>query len=140
MALAGSFFSVDPSGARWRIFPYLVFTMAPFAVVGPLIGPMMDWARGGRRIMLFVSALRAGGDGDPDGVGGRREPAGVSRGLPDVDFAKSYQVAKAASCRRCRRLDSALVEANSKLLRLLGLGGLQVGLPGLLPLLIGAPR
>ena len=29
-------FSVDPAGARWRIFGYLVFTMAPFAVVGSI--------------------------------------------------------------------------------------------------------
>ena len=57
MALAGSlFFDVDPSGARWRIALYLVFTMAPFALVGPLIGPAMDRAKGGHQMILVASA------------------------------------------------------------------------------------
>ena len=141
MALAGSlFFSVDPSGARWRIFLYLVFTMAPFAVVGPLIGPMMDRARGGRRIMLFVSTF------------GRVVMAVLMVSavadesllvFPEaflmLILAKSYQVAKAAIVPTVVDSDSALVEANSKLQLLSGLGGFAVGLPGLLLLLIGAP-
>ena len=40
VALAGSlFFSIDPSDARWRVALYLVLTIAPFAVVTPLLGP-----------------------------------------------------------------------------------------------------
>ena len=58
LVLAGSlFFSVDPSGARWRIALYLLFTMAPFAIVGPLIGPAMDRAKGGRRALLVGSTV-----------------------------------------------------------------------------------
>lgn len=59
IALAGSlFFSIDPSAARFRVTLYLLLTMAPFAVVGPLIGPALDRFRGGRRPMVF--AINAG--------------------------------------------------------------------------------
>ncbi|WP_419930062.1 hypothetical protein [Candidatus Poriferisocius sp.] len=59
IALAGSlFFSIDPSAARVRVTLYLLLTMAPFAVVGPLIGPALDRFRGGRRTMIF--AINAG--------------------------------------------------------------------------------
>ncbi len=141
MALAGSlFFSVDPSGARWRIFLYLVFTMAPFAVVGPLIGPMMDRARGGRRIMLFVSTFGR------VVVAVLMVSAIANESLlvfPEaflmLILAKSYQVAKAAIVPTVVDSDEALVEANSKLQLLSGLGGFAVGLPGLLLLLVGAP-
>lgn len=55
VALAGSlFFSIDPSAARLRVTLYLLLTMAPFAVVGPLIGPALDRFRGGRRLMIFA--------------------------------------------------------------------------------------
>ncbi len=55
VALAGSlFFSIDPSAARLRVTLYLLLTMAPFAVVGPLIGPALDRFRGGRRPMVFA--------------------------------------------------------------------------------------
>ena len=55
VALAGSlFFSIDPSAARLRVTLYLLLTMAPFAVVGPLIGPALDRFRGGRRPMILA--------------------------------------------------------------------------------------
>ena len=50
LALANSlFFSIDPQAARWRVALYLLLTMAPFAVVSPLIGPAIDRAGGGRK-------------------------------------------------------------------------------------------
>ncbi|MYG94796.1 MAG: MFS transporter [Acidimicrobiia bacterium] len=53
VALAGSlFFSIDPSAARVRIALYLLLTMAPFAVVGPLVGPAMDRFKSGRRTVI----------------------------------------------------------------------------------------
>src|SRR6478672_4423628 len=61
MALAGSlFFSISPDAARGRVALYLLLTMAPFAVVAPLIGPFLDRREGGRRAMVIGSAaLRA---------------------------------------------------------------------------------
>jgi len=61
VALAGSiFFSISPDESRWRVALYLLVTMAPFAVVTPLIGPAIDRLRGGRRVMIVVTvALRS---------------------------------------------------------------------------------
>ena len=58
LALAGSlFFSISPQAARGRVALYLVLTMAPFAVVAPFLGPVLDRSRGGRRWMLLGSAV-----------------------------------------------------------------------------------
>src|SRR3954449_1301904 len=61
VSLAGSlFFSISPDAARGRVALYLLLTMAPFAVVAPLIGPFLDRREGGRRAMVIGSAaLRA---------------------------------------------------------------------------------
>ena len=61
VALAGSvIFSVDPSAARWRVALYLVLTIAPFAVVTPLIGPLIDRISGGRRRMILFTTIGRG--------------------------------------------------------------------------------
>ena len=55
-ALAGSlFFSIPTGEARGKVALYLLLTIAPFAFVAPLIGPAIDRARGGRRLMLIVA-------------------------------------------------------------------------------------
>lgn len=58
VALADSiFFSVatDANAARSKVLLYLVFTMAPFAVVAPVLGPLLDRSRGGRRLLFMGS-------------------------------------------------------------------------------------
>ena len=58
MALAGSlFFSISPTAAKGRVALYLLLTMAPFAVVAPLLGPVLDRSRSGRRAVVIVSLL-----------------------------------------------------------------------------------
>ena len=58
VALAGSiFFSISPDAARGRLALYLALTVAPFAVVTPLIGPVIDRMPGGRRAMILVTNL-----------------------------------------------------------------------------------
>jgi hypothetical protein len=58
MALAGSlFFNVKPGAARGKVALYLLLTMAPFAVVAPVLGPMLDRTRAGRRTMIIVTGL-----------------------------------------------------------------------------------
>ncbi|MGF7233498.1 MAG: MFS transporter, partial [Frankia sp.] len=53
VALAGSlFFSVSPTEARSKVALYLLITMAPFAVLAPVIGPMLDRFPHGRRLAL----------------------------------------------------------------------------------------
>ncbi|HET9061297.1 MAG TPA: MFS transporter [Acidimicrobiales bacterium] len=58
VALAGSvFFDVSTNAARSRVALSLVLTVAPFAVVGPLLGPRLEGARGGRRAVAVASGL-----------------------------------------------------------------------------------
>jgi hypothetical protein len=56
VALADSiFFSADPGAARPKVLLYLFFTMAPFAIVAPVLGPFIDRSRGGRRLLFMAS-------------------------------------------------------------------------------------
>ena len=56
-SLAGSlFFSIPTGEARGRVALYLLLTMAPFAVIAPLIGPAIDRVAGGRRLMVVAAA------------------------------------------------------------------------------------
>ena len=130
IALAGTlFFSIDPNEARSKVFLYLALTMAPFAVVAPLVGPALDRSSGGRRWMVIgSSALRAGV---------------CALMIRDVDslllfpeafallvVSKSYQVAKSALVPSTVRSDEELVEANSKLSLISGLVGFVAAVPG----------
>ncbi len=132
IALAGSlFFNLDPAAARPRVALYLLVTMAPFAVVGPLIGPLVDRSRGGRRGMIIgagiaraVLALLMVRHLDslllfPEAFGA-------------LVAAKTYHVAKSAVVPGLVREERDLVEANSKLMLLSGLGGALAAGPGVL--------
>ncbi|NDU76943.1 MFS transporter [Actinomadura sp. DSM 109109] len=56
VALAGTlFFGLDVNQARGQVALYLVVTMAPFALVAPLIGPALDRARHVRRYAIASS-------------------------------------------------------------------------------------
>jgi hypothetical protein len=58
ISLAGSlFFSISPHAAKGKVILYLVLTLAPFAVVSPLLGPLIDRSRGARRAMVVISAV-----------------------------------------------------------------------------------
>ena len=57
VSLAGSlFFSVSPTEAKGKVLAYLLITIAPFAVVSPLLGPLIDKSPNGRRILVALSA------------------------------------------------------------------------------------
>ncbi len=58
ISLAGSlFFSISPTAADHKVLLYLLFTIAPFAIVSPLLGPLIDRSRGARRLMVVSSAV-----------------------------------------------------------------------------------
>jgi hypothetical protein len=61
VALAGTlFFAVPVAAARPRVALYLLITVAPFAVVAPLLGRLLDGRRGAGRLALVAAmALRA---------------------------------------------------------------------------------
>ena len=57
VALAGTlFFSASVDQARGRVALALLITMAPFAVLAPFIGPMLDRVQQGRRYILMRHA------------------------------------------------------------------------------------
>lgn len=138
IALAGSlFFNLDPAAARPKVALYLLLTIAPFGLVGPLVGPLIDRARGGRRGMVMVT-----------GIGRAVMAALMIRHLDSVllfpeafgalVLGKTYHVAKSALVPGLVKAKSDLVEANSKLSLLSGIGaGLAAG-PGLLLALLGS--
>ncbi|HWG64554.1 MAG TPA: MFS transporter [Streptosporangiaceae bacterium] len=61
VALAGTlFFSTSVNAARGRVALALLVTMAPFAVLAPLIGPMLDKFQQGRRYLLIGTLIARG--------------------------------------------------------------------------------
>lgn len=57
VSLAGSlFFSVSPTEAKSKVLLYLLLTIAPFAVVSPVLGPLIDRSANGRRVLVALSA------------------------------------------------------------------------------------
>ena len=122
VTLAGTLLTIDPNDARSRIFFALVLTMAPFALVGPLIGPALDRIRGGRRATIPASLiLRAG------------LMILLSRNLDTAWFfpiafiwlvmGKTYSVAKAATVPTTVDSDDELVRNNSRLAILSAVAG-----------------
>src|SRR5215471_4866510 len=61
VALAGTiFFSTSVDQARGKVALFLLITMAPFAVLAPFIGPMLDRVQDGRRYTLAGTLLARG--------------------------------------------------------------------------------
>ena len=139
IGLAGSlFFSISPDAARGKVALYLLLTMAPFAVVAPFLGPLIDRIRGGRRVMVIGSlAGRAGlcvlmAD-DIDGLLLFPEAFAV------LVLGKAYGVARAALVPALVERADELVRANAKLTLVSGVVGFIASIPGLLLLQLGAP-
>jgi hypothetical protein len=128
LALAGSlFFDLDPNEARWKVFLYLLLTVAPLAFVAPFIGPALDRSHGGRRWMVVA-------------VNGVRAVVCLVM-LDDLNslllfpeafavlaLGKAYGVARSALVPTVVHNDEELVEANSKLQLLSGLAAPGAGL------------
>ncbi len=58
VALAGTlFFAAAAAESTGRVLLYLVITVAPFAVIAPFIGPMLDKLQHGRRLALAMSSF-----------------------------------------------------------------------------------
>jgi len=58
VSLAGSiFFSQSVGQSRTQVLLYLLITIAPFAVVAPVIGPALDRSRAGRRMLMAIGCF-----------------------------------------------------------------------------------
>ncbi len=140
VALADSlFFDIDLDAARSRVLLFLVVGFAPFLVVAPLIGPLIDRVAGGRRLVIQLVAVA-------------RVVLCVlmamyidSLALFPLVFAalvlqKTYAVSKSAIVPSTVRSEEELVEANSKLGLIAGIMGAVAVVPaGALLALAGAP-
>jgi MFS family permease len=61
VALAGTlFFNTSVTEARGRVALALIITMAPFALLAPFIGPLLDRVKHGRRYILIGTMLARG--------------------------------------------------------------------------------
>ena len=114
---------------------FLAVSLAPFAVIAPFIGPVIDRIPGGRRFTVFlVSALRCA-----------TVVAMISRlnslslfalAFISLVLARTYSVSKAALVPTLVKNDDELVSANGKLGLLSGLMGFAAAIPaGLLQLI-----
>lgn len=140
VALADSlFFDIDLTAARTRVMLFLAIGFAPFLFVAPLIGPLIDRAAGGRRLVIQIIAVV-------------RVALLVlmakyidALALFPLVFAnlvlqKGYVVSKSALVPSTVRSEAELVEANSKLGLVSGLTGVVAVIPaGVLLKLVGAP-
>jgi hypothetical protein len=126
-ALADSiFFSLPADNARGPVLRYLVITMAPFAVIAPLIGPLIDRLKGGHRFVLVgTMAARAVlawlliGQISDDTPG----PLFFLLALLVLVGQRAYNVARSALVPTVVNSDGELVEANSKLAIIGGFAG-----------------
>jgi hypothetical protein len=127
VSLAGSlFFSVSVDAARPRIALYLALTMAPFALLAPLISPVIDRVRGGHRVVIALTcAARAA------------VCMAMAANLLTLLFyplafgalvlGKTYSVAKRALVPRLVEDPVALVDANARLSRVGAVAGAAGG-------------
>jgi uncharacterized membrane protein YebE (DUF533 family) len=122
VALAGTvFFGASTHAQRGNILLYLLITMAPFAVVAPVIGPALDRLQHGRRWTMAGTAI------------GRAVLALIMASHPSdllvlypcalgsLVLSKAYGVVRAAAAPRLVPPGMSLTEANARL-SIFGLG------------------
>ncbi|WP_425555507.1 MFS transporter [Kitasatospora kazusensis] len=116
VALASTiFFSVPTGEARGRVALYLLITMAPFALLAPVIGPLLDRLPHGRRAAMAMSMLvRAvlawtmAGTVSTGGLALYPEALGV------LVASKAYGVVRSVVVPRLLPPQLSLVKANSR--------------------------
>jgi MFS family permease len=122
VSLAGTvFFGASATAQRGNVLLYLLITMAPFAVVAPVIGPALDRLQHGRRWTMAATAI------------GRCILAVIMAGhstdllvlypcaLGSLVLSKAYGVVRAAAAPRLVPPGMTLTAANAKL-TIFGLG------------------
>ena len=141
VALAGTlFFSTSVDQARGRIALTLLITMAPFAVLAPFIGPMLDRVRDGRRYIMVGTLLARGLL--CWGMAGAVQHSDTVTLLPAafgvLVLQKAYGVTRSAVTPRVLPASITLVSANARIsLAALVASTLGVGAAGAVSLLAG---
>lgn len=125
------FFAVPVGQARGRVALYLLVTMLPFSVMAPVIGPLLDRFRHGRRYALavtmvsraFLAWVMAGAV-----AGGTEAFALYPAAFGHLVASKAYGVMRAAATPRVLPPGLSLVTANSRVL-LAGIAAVTVVSP-----------
>jgi hypothetical protein len=132
LALAGSlFFSVPETTARGRVLLYLALTMAPFAIVSPLLARVLDRFKGSMRWAMVLTSI------------GRASLAWLLSSRLDslllfpiafgiLVLSRASLVVRGATLPHVVEEGTTLVEANSSLSRIAAVAGIAAGVPGLL--------
>jgi hypothetical protein len=126
VSLAGSlFFSISPDAAKSKVLLYLLITIAPFAVVGPALSPLLDRGRQARRTSVAIA-----------NAGSALACLGMAKNLHDLllfpeafvvlVLGKLYLVARASLVPEMIADDEDLASANAKLAVLASLASLIV--------------
>lgn len=127
VSLAGSlFFNVSVDAARPRIILFLVLTMAPFALVAPVVGPLVDrFVRARTGFIAFTILTR--------GIlcvflaGDLRNLFFYPEAFAMLVLGKAYAVAKSAAVPGLVDDPEGLIGANSRLSRISSITGAAVG-------------
>jgi hypothetical protein len=140
VALAGSvFFGASTHAQRGNVLLYLLITMAPFAVVAPVIGPLLDRLQHGRRWTMAGTAVLRGILALIMAKYSTELLVLYPCALGSLVCSKAYGVIRAAAAPRLVPPNMTLTEANARL-SIFGLGSTLVlgGLVGLIIKITGS--
>jgi len=139
ISLAGTlFFTITPEAAKHKVVLYLLLTIAPFAIVGPALSPMLDRGTYARRTSIAIASVGSGVlaylmAGNINGLLLFPEAFGL------LVLSKLYLVTKAAIVPSMTETDDDLASANAKLAVLASLAGFVASPVAVGLLQIGAP-
>ena len=127
VSLAGTVFALPTDEARGRVALFLVLTMAPFVLLAPLIGPLLDRFRNGRRWALGTTLATRAFLAWVLATAVVEDSAWLfPAALGCLVASRTYAVARAAAVPRLLPRDISLVTANSRL-TIAGLIGMAIG-------------
>ncbi|WP_245617097.1 MFS transporter [Knoellia subterranea] len=127
VSLAGTIFAIPTDEARAQVAQFLALTMAPFALLAPFIGPLLDRFRHGRRWAIGTTlALRAFLCWILAGAVVTNSAWLFPAALGCLVASKAYGVTRSAAIPRLLPPGFTLVNANSRM-ALVGVAGMAVG-------------
>ena len=127
LSLVGTIFSIPTGEARGQVALFLVLTMVPFTVMSPLIGPLLDRFRHGRRWAIGTTlATRAFLCWVLADAVGTSSAWLFPAALGALVASRAYNIARASAVPRLLPGAFSLVSANSRQ-SLAGVAGMVVG-------------
>jgi MFS family permease len=116
VALAGTvFFGAGPGQQKGNILGYLLITMAPFALIAPVIGPVLDRLASGRRRAFAATAFGRAALAVAMAVIFHNVLALFPLALSSLVLSKAYGVIRATAAPRVSPPGMTLVSVNARL-------------------------